>query len=99
LRARRHQPRWGRLRIETPVAGPLLRVEDGCLPLEPEDARVDVWLPQQDARVVDQVARRKVVCAVQDDVVLLQDLQRVRGVEPDLVWFDSYVRVDLLQAF
>src|SRR5207249_11385164 len=37
--------------LETPVAGPLLRVEDGCLPLEPEDTRVDIWLPQQDASV------------------------------------------------
>ena len=55
----------------------LLIIEHARLPLEAEDAAVDVRLAEQGARVVDQVAGREVVGAVGDDVVVLENLERV----------------------
>src|SRR5690606_29716901 len=57
-----------------------------------------VGLVQQHARVVDQVAGGEVVRAVDDEVVLGEDLQRVLVVQPRLVQADVDQRVDLLDG-
>ncbi len=72
--------------------------EDRHLPLEAEDRAVDVRLAQQHAGVVDQVAGGEVVRAVDDHVVVPEQLQGVRGVEPRLVGDDLDVRVEVAQA-
>src|SRR5690606_28684214 len=73
-------PRRRRLREEAAVAGPLVRREDRRLSLELEDAPVDVDLVHEDAGVVHEVARREVVAAVDDDVVVLEEaLDVLRG--------------------
>ena len=58
----------GEVPEEASVAGPLLRVENRSLAVEAEYAGVDVWLPEQDAGVVDQIPGGEVVRAVYDDV-------------------------------
>src|SRR5690606_26793564 len=68
LRAARHEAGRRRLRVEAAIARAALRREDAGLPLEAEDAAVGVRLAEQHAGVVDQVARREVVGAVEDDV-------------------------------
>src|SRR5919199_1123104 len=52
-------------------AGALVGVEDRQLPLEPEDRGGDDGNLEPHARVVEQVARREVVEAVDDHVVAL----------------------------
>ncbi len=77
LGAARDEPGRRRLRIQAAVAGAVLGREHRRLPLEAEDAAVDVRLAEQHAGVVDEVARREVVGAVDDDVVAAEQIERV----------------------
>ena len=94
LGAARHQSRRRRLGIEAAVARAVLGREHRRLPLEAEDASVGIRLAEQHAGVVDEVARREVVGAVDDDVVRREQIERVRGRERRLVEIDLHVRVD-----
>src|SRR5262249_47973767 len=96
--ARRHEPGRRRFRIETAVARTLLRPEDTRLTFEAKDRAVDVWLARQHARVVHEVARGKVVSAVNDDVVVAKETQRVLPGETRFVSLDLDVRVDVAQS-
>src|SRR5262245_1374364 len=94
LAGRRHV-RGRRLRVVAAVAGTLERQERGHRALEPIDAAVDQRLAQLQRRVVDQVARREVVRAVDDHVVVLDDVEDVRRIEARLVPDHLHVRVQL----
>ena len=94
LGAIRHRPGGRRLGVEAAIAGTLAGPEDRGLPLESEDTAVDVRFSQQDASVVDQVARGKIVGAVDHHIVRGEDLQRVLGRESHGMGFDLDVRVD-----
>ncbi len=74
-----------RLRIKAAIAGPFARGKNAGLAFEPENRTVDVGLAQQHAGVVHQVARGKVVGAVGDDVVVLQNVEGVGAREHGLV--------------
>ena len=78
LGARRHEAGRRRLGVEAAVARSVGEAEDAGLPLEAEDRSVDVGLSEQDAGVVDEIARREVVGPVGDDVVVLDDVEGVR---------------------
>ena len=91
------RPGRRRLRIQAAVARAVLRREHRRLPFEPEDAAVGVRLAEQHARVVGQIARREVVGAVEDDVVGLEQLQRVLRRQRRLVGLDLDVRIDRVQ--
>ena len=85
------------MREEAAVAGALARVEDGDLALEAVDRAVDDGDPVPDGRVVDEVARREVVGAVDDHVpALAEDALDVLGREPLLVGLDVDVGVERL---
>ncbi len=58
---------------------------------------VGVGLAEQDAGVVDQVAGLEVVGAVGDDVVVLEDFERVGAGEHRVVLDDVEVRVQALE--
>ena len=77
LGAGRDEARRRRFGIEAAVARAFLGGEDAGLALEAEDGAVGVGLAGEDAGVVDEVARLEVVGAVGDDVVVLEDLERV----------------------
>ncbi len=94
FRAARDEPGRRRLRVEAPVARAFLRREHRRLALEPEDAAVHVRLAEDDARVVHEIPRRKVVGAVDDDVVGREELERVLGRQRRVVRGDVDVRVD-----
>ena len=83
-----------RLAEQAAVARALVRGEDAELALEAEDRGADDGDLQPHGRVVEQVARREVVDAVDDDVVVLDDLHDVRGVQARLVLDDVDVRVE-----
>ena len=79
LGARRHQVRGRRLGIEAAITGAALRVEDAHLALEAVDRPVDVGFAEKDGRVVDEIAGREIVGAVDDDVVSAHDVEGVLG--------------------
>src|SRR5436190_1954644 len=81
--AARNEARGWRLGIEATVAGAALIGEDGRLTLEAENGAVDVGLAKQDAGVIHQVASGEVVGAVDADVLVLEDVERVLAGEGD----------------
>src|SRR5438552_3879066 len=99
LRAARDEPGRRRLRVKTTIARPLPRVEDARLTLETEDARVHVRLSLERRDVVAEVARREVVRAVEEDIILAQQLVRVLRPEERLVRVDRDARVEVAEAF
>ena len=64
-------------------------VVHGQLTLEPEGRSRHERLVLEEAGVVEQVPRGHVVRAVEHDVVVLQDLARVRAVQGELVGADQ----------
>ena len=53
---------------------------------------------EYDARVVDQVARREVVAPVDDEIVISDNVERVRRRETHWMGDDAHVRIDLAYA-
>ena len=86
-----------RLGIEAAVAGACLGGEDAGLAFEAEDGAVGVGLAGEDAGVVDQVAGLEVVGAVGDDVVVLEDFERVGAGEHGVVLDDVHEGVEALE--
>ena len=76
-----HEARRWRLGIEAAIARALLGREDAGLAFEAEDRAVDVRLAGEHAGVVDQVAGGEVVGAVDDDVEVAEELERVFAVK------------------
>src|SRR5439155_1123487 len=95
---RRHEPRRRRLRIQAAVAGAAFRCEYGRLPLETKNTAVRVRLAEQHARVVHEITRRKIVGAVEDDVVRLEQLEGILRRQRDLVRFNRDVRIERVQT-
>jgi len=83
----------GAARTETAVAGASPRVEHRKPPVEAEDGSVDIRLAGEDARVVDEVARREIIRSVGHDVVGPDDLQGILGAEARLVAYDLHAGV------
>ncbi len=97
LGARRRELGRRRRREEAAVARALVRLEDRHLALEAVDRAVHDRDPVPDRRVVDEVARREVVGAVDDDVPAVgEDPVDVLGGEPLLVGDHLDVRVQRL---
>src|SRR5204862_507196 len=96
LGAARRQLRRRRLREEAAIARTLVRLEDGCLPLEAEDRAVHERDVVPDGRVVDEVAGREVVGAVDDHIpaVVEDPLDVLRG-QLLLVGLDLDVGIEL----
>ena len=97
LRAGRHEARRWRLRIQAAIARAFGQAEDAGLTLKAEDGAVGVGLAEQNAGIVDEVTRLKVVGAVRDHVEVLEDLHRVRAGEHGIELDDLEVRVQVLQ--
>ena len=90
-----HHAGGRRLGVEVAVLRAVLGPEHGDLALEAVDRAPDVRLAEQHRGVVDQVAGREVVGAVDDEVVAGEDLEHVVVVEPRVVHDHVHVRVDL----
>ncbi len=94
LRARRNGPRRRGVGEDAAVTRPVLGPPDRDLTVETVDRAPHVRLAEQHAGVADEVARGEVVRAVEDDVVVAEDLERVRGVQPHVVTDHGHVGVD-----
>src|SRR5690348_2163959 len=86
--------RW-RLRVEAAVARAFAGVKYGSLPLEAKDAAVNIRLSQQNASIVHQVPGGEIVRAVDDDVIVAEDIERVLGSQPRLVGNHLHVWIDI----
>ena len=99
FRAARHHARRRRFGKHAAVARPAkMRREHGALSVEAEDRAVDVRLFQENADVVREIARGKIVGAVDDDVIRLDDSARVLRSEIRVVQIHLHVRVHLADA-
>jgi len=76
-----------------------VRGEDGEHSLEAEDRAVDVGLFEDDAGIVDAVAGGEVVGAVDDDVVVFDQIEDVGAVDDGFEFDDVDVGVEVLEAF
>ena len=72
--------------------------ENRALALEPENRAVDVGFVQKHADVVRQIPGRKVVCAIDDDVIRLDDLHGILASEHGIVQDHVDVGVGVLDA-
>src|SRR5579883_200044 len=100
FRARRNEPRRWRFRIKAAIAWAVFRCEDAGLALKAEDGSVGVRLvAAQHAGVIDEIARREIIGAIRDDVVVLDDLKGIGAGEHRLVLHDIQIRIERLQLF
>ena len=97
LRARRRELRGRRLRKEAAVARALEGLEHGDLALEAKDRSMNDGDAMFDRRVVQEIPGGEVVCAVDHDVVALDDAIDVRRGQAFLVADDLDVGIQGLE--
>src|SRR4030095_5003814 len=73
LTSRRHHTRRGWGGEQAAVAWANMRLEHTGLPFKLENAAMHYRLAGEESGIVDQIARRKVIAAVDDDVIVLKD--------------------------
>src|SRR5712664_532944 len=77
LRARWNEPGWRRLRVQAAIARTIGHAEHGDLSFEAKNRAVHIGLAEQNARIVDEIARGEIVGAVDDDIEISKELERV----------------------
>ena len=95
--AGRNQSRRGRFGIQAAVARAAGSAENRDLALEAEDRAVNVGLAEQHAGIVHQIARGEIVRAVDDDVVVLEKIERVLAGQARFVRVDLNFRIQIAQ--
>jgi hypothetical protein len=75
-----------------------MRRENGALPLEPRDRSINKRLFQKNADIVAKVAGRKIVRAIDDEIIRRKNPHRIRGFEADIVKFDANMRIYLAKT-
>src|SRR6266478_5864298 len=98
FRAGRHKLRRRRFRIEAAVARTIGHAENGGLPFKPENRTVHVWLSQQNAGVIDEIARRKIVSPVDDNIKVLEEFERIGAGQLRFERLDPNVRIEVRKA-
>ena len=98
FRAGRDKARRRRLRIQAAVARPVRIAEDCDLTLEAENRAVNIRLAEQHAGVVDEIARGEIVGAIDDDVVVLEQIERVFAGQPRFVAIDLDIGIQIAEA-
>ena len=93
-----HQARRWWLGEEAAIAGAISRAEDRGLSFESEDRTVNVRFAEQDAGIVGEIAGGEVVGAIDHDVVLANDVERIGCREPRFVQLGPDVRIDVRDA-
>ena len=90
-----YQSRRRRLGIQASVTGPFLSVENGYLPLETEDAPVNIRFAKQHAGIIHQIAGGEVVSAVHNNVIAFKKVERIVGSQARWVSHHFDVWIDL----
>src|SRR6185369_14420510 len=100
FRATGHHSRWRRFGIKAAIARPAdMRGEDAGLTFKTKDGAVNIRLFEQHAGIVGQVARREIVRSINNDVVVLDDLDRVFAREARVMKDDVDPGVDAVDGF
>ena len=100
FRATRHHAGRRRFGIQTAVARSAeMRREHAGLALETENRAVNIWLLEQHAGVVCQVARREIVRAVHHDVVRPDEVERIFACDARVVDDDFAIRINAVNGF
>src|SRR5690348_17989181 len=77
LRAAWRERHWRRLRIEAAIAGTIVGLEDGKLAFKAVDAAMYDGLVGDDRSVIQQIASREVIGAVNDEIILGDQFRHV----------------------
>src|SRR5580704_10139900 len=96
--ARGHEARRRRLRIQAAIAGAIGIAEDGYLAFEAKNGAVNIGFAEQNTRVVDEIARGKIVGTVHDEVIVFQDVERVFAGEMRFESVNLNVWIQIVQA-
>lgn len=92
--ARRHQSGRGRSWMKASITRPPAGPKHTGLAVESVDRPSNIWFAGQDRGIIDQVARREVVCAVNNEVVIAKNFQCVVVGEHFAILRHPDVRVD-----
>src|SRR5205085_10953658 len=86
--------RGWRFREQAAVTRPSeTRRENARLALETKNRAIDIWLAREDTNVVRKIAGREIIRAVNHNVVVRDDLDRVRARQTCLVEHDLDIRI------
>src|SRR2546430_17412750 len=75
------------------VAWTIRRAENSSLAFETKDGPVNILFAKQDTRVVDEIPGRKIIRAVDDEVVVFEKLKRVTALQLGLVSSNLDIRI------
>src|SRR6266436_3857961 len=98
LRARWHEPGWRRLRIQAAIARTIGHAEHGHFSFEAKNRAVHIGLTKQNARVVDEIAGGKIVGAIDDDIEIFRELERVVAGQLRFERLDLNIRIQAGKA-
>ena len=76
-----------------------MRREHGALSVETKNRSVNVGFTRPNTNIVREITRRKIIRAVDDDVVARDQILRVLAREPAIVQFDVDIWVRIVQTF
>src|SRR5205085_7782798 len=85
---RRHKSGRRRLWIQAAITRTAFRPEHTRLSFKAKDRAIDVGFAGQHAGIVDEIARREIIRAVNNDVVIAEQLKRVLARQARLVGFN-----------
>ena len=95
LLAIRNQPGGRRLRVEATVAREaVVRPQRGELTFEPKDAAGDQRLVRKKTGVIDQIAGRKIIGSVKEQIVISDQAEDVVGGDVHRMDLDGHIRIE-----
>src|ERR1700677_137073 len=93
-----HEARRRRFWIQAAIARAIGITKDGYLAFEAENRAVDIGLAEEHGRVVYEIARREIVGAVHDEVVVFQNIESVFAGEMRFESVNLNIRIQIAQA-
>src|ERR1700678_2154941 len=84
--------------IQAAIARAVGITKDGYLAFEAENRAVDIGLAEEHGRVVYEIARREIVGAVHDEVVVFQNIESVFAGEMRFESVNLNIRIQIAQA-
>ena len=70
-----------------------MRRENARLAFETKNRAIDIWLAREDTNVVRKIASRKIIRSIDYNVVVRDDLDRVRARQACFVEHDLDIRI------
>jgi hypothetical protein len=64
------------------------------LPFNLEDSSINIGFPCKESGIIDEIFRRKIVRSVNDEIVLLENLDRILWSQTFLIGHNLHIRID-----